>query len=331
MNTEIVCKIQNNKYQSFITNGSADYSALSFFTPTYNRDALLRRVYECLVKQTNTNFVWIIVNDGSNDNTDIVASELINLEEIPILYIKKKNGGKHSAFKVALENIHTRYCQCMDDDDVYSEDAVDFFLTKWSEIEGKGLDKVGAIRTLTKRKDGSFITNFEVTKDMYGKEFQASTLEMNYIKDAIMENWTCYKTESLKSVDLFPTSYWNSSHHTFFLETIWQGRFARRYDCLYVYKSFRTFTEDASISLTRHSKTQQHYWNSFLNTKFLLDEQYDYLSKNRLKLVRMIIKMQAFRGKLRVPVHDLIFHTKRKTLKFYYCITAPLFLIGKIL
>ena len=60
---------------------------------------------------------------------------IISEDKIPIKYLQKVNGGKHSAFKVALDNCFTQYFQCMDDDDIYAANSVEFFLNKWKEIK----------------------------------------------------------------------------------------------------------------------------------------------------------------------------------------------------
>lgn len=41
----------------------------TIFTPTYNRGYTIHKVYECLKRQTFKNFEWLVVDDGSTDNT----------------------------------------------------------------------------------------------------------------------------------------------------------------------------------------------------------------------------------------------------------------------
>ena len=80
---------------------------LTFFTPTYNRSKFLKRVYDNLLKQTDKRFCWIVVNDGSTDDTDEIMRHILNRNDIPICYISKNNGGKHSAFQYALKQCQT--------------------------------------------------------------------------------------------------------------------------------------------------------------------------------------------------------------------------------
>ena len=71
---------------------------ISIITPTYNRARYLKNLYYSLTKQTLFNFEWIIVDDGSNDNTVDIVSEFIKKEvNFDIKYHKKANGGKHTA------------------------------------------------------------------------------------------------------------------------------------------------------------------------------------------------------------------------------------------
>lgn len=254
---------------------STNGSLLTFFTPTYNRARFLNRIETCLMQQTNKNFVWIIVNDGSNDNTDETVKELLSKEVLPLLYISKENGGKHSAFKAALEQCETTYFQCMDDDDIYAPESVDYYLRKWEEIKRQQDDEIGAIRTLSKKTDGTYSADFEISGG-----YKASTIEVNYEMNRHMENWTCYETAKLRSIDLFKP-YWMSDHHKFVLESIWQTRFARKYKCYYDNVALREYREDDNVSLMRGIKSRQHYIDTFLNMKVSLDEQYDLILKYR--------------------------------------------------
>ncbi len=71
---------------------------ITVFTPTYNRATLLLQLYESLCRQSYSDFEWIIVDDGSTDDTRNVVEECIKKQsKFPIQYIYKENGGKHTA------------------------------------------------------------------------------------------------------------------------------------------------------------------------------------------------------------------------------------------
>ena len=65
---------------------------LTIFTPTYNRGDILGNAYKSLKKQTNQDFIWLIVDDGSTDKTEDIVEKWIEENTIEIRYIKKENG-----------------------------------------------------------------------------------------------------------------------------------------------------------------------------------------------------------------------------------------------
>ena len=306
--------ISNESYKTKLSETKG--SIITFFTPTFNRARYLTRIEDCLLKQTSKDFVWVIVNDGSKDDTVDVATDILSKNELPIMFISKPNGGKHSAFKAALEQCQTMYFQCVDDDDIYSPDAVEFFLSKWGEIKAGGNDDIGAIRTLAKRPDGSYSANFKIIE---GDEYVASTIETNYVKKRIQENWTCYDREKLISVNLFPT-YWMSDQHKFVAESTWQTRFARKYKCLYINKSFREYRDDDSVSLSRGVKSRQHYLDLFLNEKITLDEQIDLIKRYSTisHLLKLVISLNILRVYLGINFSELINNTESLYLRNLY-------------
>ena len=313
---------KNTKYEDAIKKGHKGW--LTFFTPTYNRSQFLHRIYDGLVKQTNSKFVWIVVNDGSTDDTDYTIKSILHEDKIPILYICKENGGKHSAFKTAFENCRTDYIMCMDDDDIYSELSVETFLDEWALIND---ETIGAIRTLTKKEDGGYISNISINEKNYGKRLDVDTLTYNYIYRIKQENWTCYKMSALKQVDIFKSDYWMCESHKFVTEAIWQGRFARRFKCRYLYVALRTFTPHAPESLTRARKTRQRYLDVFLNIVILLNEQLDFRKKNPRKLLYDIIWVTSVRKKLGIPLGEFVLHIDNTFLRIVMVVLSPLSLI----
>lgn len=90
---------------------------ISIFTPAYNRAHLLSRLYNSLVEQYAYNFEWIIVDDGSTDNTSEVVKGFVAENKIPITYFKKQNGGKHLAINKGVELAKGNLFFIVDSDD----------------------------------------------------------------------------------------------------------------------------------------------------------------------------------------------------------------------
>ena len=98
---------------------------LTIFTPTYNRRHLLPRLYDSLRKQTDKNFIWMVIDDGSTDGTEELVKKFQAENEIEILYFYKENEGMHSAHNVAYEKIITPWNTCIDSDDQMPKNAVE--------------------------------------------------------------------------------------------------------------------------------------------------------------------------------------------------------------
>lgn len=111
-----------------------DRVMLSIITPTYNRGNLLGKCYESLLRQTDPDFEWIIVDDGSTDDTAEVVSGFVS-ENFRITYIQKENGGKHTALNAAHPYIHGEYVLILDSDDHLTDNAVSQIRGSWNVWE----------------------------------------------------------------------------------------------------------------------------------------------------------------------------------------------------
>ena len=107
---------------------------LTYFTPTYNRAHTLPKLYESLVEQTNKNFVWLIIDDGSTDNTKELVESWAEEKKIEIEYIVKKNGGKHTAIDFSNQVCKTEFINCIDSDDYVSKDSTEVLYKYLDEV-----------------------------------------------------------------------------------------------------------------------------------------------------------------------------------------------------
>lgn len=128
---------------------------LTVFTPAYNRAHTISRTYESLCRQTSSDFKWIVVDDGSIDNTSSLVAGWIEEDRIPIEYYYKNNGGMHTAHNIAYEHIDTELAVCIDSDDYMPEDAVELILKRWAKY---GRDsKYAGIVGLDRYEDGRVV------------------------------------------------------------------------------------------------------------------------------------------------------------------------------
>lgn len=127
-------------------------SFITVFTPTYNRKDLIDRLYQSLLQQTQKNFEWLVVDDGSSDDTENFFVKLSSMEHpFPIRYIKQNNGGKHRAINNGVNNALGELFFIVDSDDYLTENAIEkinqWITTldnshKWAGISGlRGFSK----------------------------------------------------------------------------------------------------------------------------------------------------------------------------------------------
>lgn len=104
---------------------------LTVFTLAYNRAYCLHKCYESLLRQTCRDFEWLVIDDGSTDHTQALVEQWIQDGKIPIRYIYKENGGMHTGYNTAYDNIFTELAVSIDSDDYMTDDAVEIITNCW--------------------------------------------------------------------------------------------------------------------------------------------------------------------------------------------------------
>lgn len=107
---------------------------LTIITPAYNRAGLLKDCFHSLQQQTDRDFQWIVVDDGSTDPTEQVMKEILEQRDwMDICFIRKENGGKHTALNASHPYITGRYVLILDSDDTLTPDAVETVRAGWKK------------------------------------------------------------------------------------------------------------------------------------------------------------------------------------------------------
>ncbi|MGN0315081.1 MAG: glycosyltransferase family 2 protein [Fusicatenibacter sp.] len=171
---------------------------LTVFTPAYNRAHTLPRTYESLCEQDCKEFIWLIVDDGSKDETAALVRGWQKKDNgFEIQYIYKENGGMHTAHNVAYENIHTELNVCIDSDDRMAPGAARKIRDAWEQVKDKDKDYAGLIAL-----DSDFSGN------IIGKGFPAdmvdTTLGGYYAAGGAGDKKLIYRTDVINSVPPYP-------------------------------------------------------------------------------------------------------------------------------
>lgn len=168
---------------------------LTVFTPAFNRAHTLPRTYQSLCRQTCKDFEWLIVDDGSSDNTAEIVKPWLENSDFPIRYIYQENQGMHGAHNTAYANITTELNVCIDSDDWMPDDAVEKIIHFWNNSD---TSRIAGIIGLDIREDGSLIgTDFPET-------MKSTTLSDYYASGGKGDKKLVYRTDIVKQFPKYP-------------------------------------------------------------------------------------------------------------------------------
>lgn len=132
---------------------------ITILTPSYNRGEMLDKLYKSLCQQGNKNFDWLIVDDGSTDNTRQIVDTWVDEALVSIQYIYKENGGKHTALNLGISMIDSELTFIVDSDDYLTENAIETILEFHEKYEDRiESDKLCGYSFLRAYSDGKVNT-----------------------------------------------------------------------------------------------------------------------------------------------------------------------------
>ncbi len=170
---------------------------ITVFTPSFNRAYCLHQCYESLVAQSSKDFIWLIIDDGSTDNTKELVSKWITANKIHIKYHYQQNQGMHGAHNTAYELIDTELNVCIDSDDYMPNDAIEKILNFWKSSTKN--DFTAGLIGLDSYKNGEIIGN------KFPSNLSNSTLEDLYHKYKVKgDKKIVYLTNIVKKYNPYP-------------------------------------------------------------------------------------------------------------------------------
>jgi glycosyltransferase involved in cell wall biosynthesis len=168
---------------------------ITVFTPTFNRAYCLQQVYESLCRQTINDFIWLIIDDGSIDNTKEHVQSWIEENKIDIQYHYKVNGGMHTGHNAAYKLIQTPLNVCIDSDDYLTDNAIELILQNTYNLS----DNFAGIVGLDADKNGTIIG----TK-MPEKLHKTKLNELYLVHKVKGDKKLVYRTEVVKKYPPYP-------------------------------------------------------------------------------------------------------------------------------
>ena len=233
---------------------------LTVFTPTYNRANTLDRVFDSLNNQTYKDFQWIIIDDGSTDNTSELVKEYKKKASYKIIYKWQENSGKHVAINRALDMCDTELFVIADSDDSFKDNALEVLVNTWDSIEDKDSYKGVICRCYDVE------TNKGIGIQFPKYIFDSNDVEAFFKYKLRYEKWMLFSTKVFKEFK-FP----EYKGLRFFPETVIWQQMGAKYKTRYIDEALRAYYRDQTNSVTKKSynryKENVHYWIHFINNE----------------------------------------------------------------
>ena len=250
----------------------------SIFTATYNRCNLLYDRYKELLNLDFKDFEWVVVSDGSNDDTAKVVESFVKEKKIPIQFINKDNGGKHTAWKVATAVFQGRYIICADDDDEILPSMLSIYHKHWLELENS--DKYSEFWEIRTRcmTDNSKLIGSPLAHPYLDSDYN----EVRYIYKCICDMNACRKVEVLRNEAAVPDSFIFEDKVSNYQEGLRWSQAARKYKTRFLPDiTIMVHRTDNSLANKNNGKNRsaKRSYNLLVSSIYTLKSQRDLLLK----------------------------------------------------
>ena len=275
---------------------------VTVLTPTFNRERVLRSLWDSLQKQTVKDFEWLVVDDGSTDGTKNLITQLQEKSDFPIRYIYKSNGGKHTALNVGIQTICSELTFIVDSDDCVTDDAIESILKIHKKYRSQ--NNICGYAFLRAFPDGK----------VNGKKFDVDEKIGSYIDvrvngdDTGADKAEVFKTHCLKEFP-FP-EYPNEK---FLGEDLVWLRMARKYEMVHINKAIYVgnYLEDGLTNNRRKHNIAspvgcmhraEEFMESDLKTRYRIKGGLQYIVYGRFAGVKVVDLIRKSRHKILATV-----------------------------
>lgn len=296
------------------------------FTTAYNRPDELKRLYASLLKQTYRDFVWLIVDDSTDDQVKGVVEGFISEGRIEIRYHKQEHRGRYWAQKAGLALVDTPYMVDIDDDDELAEDCLEVLARAWERVEKEGRKDIGVICGLCVDEEGHVVSYHDERPF-----FDTNYIDLEWKQKRPSENLVSRKLEVIKNVDIFcEEGKWLADQVTLVRESVLWNRVARKYNTRYVNHPMRVYHTESTNRLSTPVFDQQKCIDYVYSNGTLLNELRDRLWENPKDLVKYVAEYVACGAAIGISFKELVAHLNGCTLKTLASLLYPAgLIIGK--
>lgn len=293
------------------------------FTTAYNRPDELKRLYASLLKQTYRDFVWLIVDDSTNDQVKDVVEGFISEGRISIWYHQQEHRGRYWAQKTGFALVDTPYMVDIDDDDELTENCLDVLAREWERIEKEGRKDIGVICGLCVDEEGHVVSYHDERPF-----FDTNYIELEWRQKRPSENLISRKLEVIKNVDIFcDEGKWLADQVALVRESVLWNRVARKYNTRFVNYPMRVYHTESTNRLSTPVFDQQKCIDYVYSNSTILNELRDRLWENPKDLVKYVAEYVECGATIRIGFKELVAHLKGLTLKTIAILLYPAGLI----
>jgi glycosyltransferase involved in cell wall biosynthesis len=254
------------------------------FTPTFNRARTLFRVYESLQAQTFRDFEWLIVDDGSTDDTKQLVETWQASANFPIRYIYQQNQGKPAASNLSVQEAHGEFLLALDSDDACMPQALERFKYHWDTIPANQKDSFSAVTVLCEDQHGNLVG------DRYPSDvLDSDSIEIQFKYGVKGEKWGFQRTDILRQF-LFPIV----PNAKFIAESIVWMAISRKYKTRFVNEILRVYHIDDGAADHLSILTPSAMYGRAYVHKYVLEELTDWLFRAPLSLLKSAINFSRY-------------------------------------
>jgi len=242
-----------------MSDGGAAAPRISILTTAYERAGTLPRLFRSLAEQTHGDFEWVVIDDGSTDDTGELIRSLQREADFPIVYEWQQNQGKHAAVNRAVQRAGGELCAIIDSDDWYKPDALERMLAAWESIPAERRDRFADVEGVRVDPDGALVC------DTYPEDvFDSDAFELIALHGVYGDKIGMFRRDVLARFPFPEDAGWHVTP-----QLVW-NRIAARYDTRYVnevwaYTDYRSggLTDRETELRLRFPASQLAYWEEY--------------------------------------------------------------------
>lgn len=278
------------------------------FTPCYNSEKFIHRVFESLEKQIFRDFEWLVINDNSSDATSELIEGFISETAIQVHYINQEiNKGVRANINRAIELAQGEYIVLFGHDDRMLKDA----LTTFDELLKK-YPEAKSVYALAKNQNGDLVGK------KYPKDEMISTYwEQFYDNENEEEKFQCWNLNELRKIGLIPLGDENKQ-----LEAWLWGKFGAKNKSVFINKVLRIYYTNVSGQISANNSRNKdalsiyNYYVTWVN-------EFQYQIKNKKRRYRGVIAMVSYGLRINKPLFEMLLDVKSNLNKLICFLGYP--------